>query len=72
MDEQKNDLTTIDALNMAIEALSEKAEIYHFDQRAVDTFGNKAPRDSQRRAKKRKDIFIAIKHLQRIKHAERG
>lgn len=64
----ENDLSLSNALDMAIAALNEQAQQYHFDARAMETFGNKAPRDVKKRAAKREKILRAIDHLKMLKY----
>lgn len=63
-------MTTIEALDLAIETVREAVESYQLDHRAVTMLGVDAPKDVRRRAKKRQRLLEAIGPLTKLKQQE--
>lgn len=53
-----------EAIKLAIEALQEQAEKFHFDERAVRMLGDRVPNEVRRGVARRGELLEAVKVLQ--------
>lgn len=53
-----------EAVKLAIEALRESAEKFHFDERAAKMLGDRVPNEVRRGVARREELLEAVKVLQ--------
>jgi hypothetical protein len=57
-------MSQAEAIKLAVEAMREQAEKYHFDQRYMKMFEGQVPAEVRRGAKKREELLEAVKVLE--------